>query len=306
MKWNLTLILVFASSPKPSLSRMEMYVTSKHMNGWSTFAVAQTSFAFEMKSPTVISPPSNGSILAKKNWINCLFSSVTTNPNPITNRLGPFRLHAQRSSWMLQFDFDLVWLVSDPLSALSCLWLFWRMHQNQRLDFLLLISNGFYHWKCEKEWNLLKLSVIQLFKIQKFRLPESIRFGTIFEWIRLHNWIHASTFQFGAATAAAMRVNCMSDGLQAQTQVAVGEYINFAAWCRNGVYVLGKQWCFVYIFWCKWHLNAATAQIQCSHGILCSQSIWTKGMKKSELFWIKQSLQLILYSLSKKFMVNHE
>lgn len=104
----------------------------------------------------------------RKNWINCLFSSVTTNPNPITNRLDPFRLHAQRSSWMLQFDFDLVWLVSDPPSALSCLWLFWRMHQNQRLDFLLLISNGFYHWKCEEKRNLLEFSLFQLFKIQKF------------------------------------------------------------------------------------------------------------------------------------------
>lgn len=29
----LTLILVFESSPNPSLSKMEMYVTSRHING---------------------------------------------------------------------------------------------------------------------------------------------------------------------------------------------------------------------------------------------------------------------------------
>lgn len=75
-KWwpvALTLILVFSSSPNPSLSRMEMYVTSRHINGWSTLAVAHTSFALAAKSPTVISPPSNGSEKnsGKKNqWIH--------------------------------------------------------------------------------------------------------------------------------------------------------------------------------------------------------------------------------------------
>lgn len=38
-----------------------MYVKSRHINGWSTFAVAHTSLVFDIKSPTVVSPPSKGS-----------------------------------------------------------------------------------------------------------------------------------------------------------------------------------------------------------------------------------------------------
>lgn len=49
---------------------MEMYVISMHINGWSTFGVAHTSFALDMKSPTKISPPSNGSVNRISSVIN--------------------------------------------------------------------------------------------------------------------------------------------------------------------------------------------------------------------------------------------
>lgn len=48
-------------NPNPSFSKTDMNVRSKHMKGWSVFAVLQTAFAVFSNSPTVISPPKNGS-----------------------------------------------------------------------------------------------------------------------------------------------------------------------------------------------------------------------------------------------------
>lgn len=60
--YRLTLMFVFKLSPYPSFSKTAMYVKSKHMKGWSVFAVAHTSFALATMVPTATSPPSNGSV----------------------------------------------------------------------------------------------------------------------------------------------------------------------------------------------------------------------------------------------------
>ena len=56
---------------------------------------------------------------------------------------------------------------------------------------------------------------------------ELIDFCAIFEWIWFDDWIHANALQIIAAIGAVVCKDGMSNGLQAQIQIASGEYIDF-------------------------------------------------------------------------------
>ena len=88
---------------------------------------------------------------------------------------------------------------------------------------------------------------------------ELIDFCAIFEWIWFDDWIHANALQIIAAIGAVVCKDGMSNGLQAQIQIASGEYINFCIWHIDRVYVVRQQRCLMHIFWSECYLCATAA-----------------------------------------------
>lgn len=191
----------------------------------------------------------------------------------IAHRSSHFQSFVRRNNWMQLFGVGSTSLVSDwPRAALK-IWHFARKHQSQRLDFPLWILDDFYHWN-ETSVTIYPFHSGIKTNLKWFcpLLPNAVLNFSVFETLRFYDWIHAFATQCSFMIFLIFREYRMSHRHEAQVQIAICEHVDFRLLCGHCVHKFAHQWCFMYVFWCKCHLCAATAEVQCSNGAPTTQS----------------------------------